>query len=384
MGACGNCGTSTSGIPAGCGSKGNCATGGCNKLNTFNWLGNMSNPANYNESNLYEVRFKNDRKEFFHSKSLNKYNVGDVLTVDCSTGFDIGVVSLKGELVKIQFKNKNKGKDLNSVLKIHRLANEKEISNWQKLREREHDIMVGARKLTRELNLDMKISDVEFQGDGSKAVFFYTSDNRVDFRELIKTLAGNFRIGVEMRQIGYRQEAAKVGGIGSCGRELCCSSWLTDFRAVNTNSAKYQQLSINPQKLAGQCGKLKCCLNFELDSYLDALKNFPDENTSFLTELGKAYCVKINIFKGLLWFTSSQDSTWYKFTKEEVFSFIGMEKEKGKTPSLKDLFSVGTSSTESVEGYNTDIISESNIDRFTPVKTKNFKKTKFRKPSNKN
>ncbi len=383
MSGCGSCGTDKS-IPNGCGSKGSCNTGSCNKLSVFDWLSNMANPAYSNEPNLYEVRFKNDRKEFYKSISAIHYNMGDIVICECQGGYDVGVVSLTGELVKIQYKKKLKGKK-EELLKIKRVANESEIKLWQELREKEQGMIIKARVLSKEQNVAMKVCDVEFQGDGKKAIFYYTSEDRVDFRQLIKSYASTFKLGIEMRQIGSRQEAAKVGGIGSCGRELCCSSWLTDFRAVSTSAAKYQQLSINPQKLAGQCGKLKCCLNYELDSYMDALKNMPDENTSFRTTEGRAFCVKINVFKEQLWFSEAKDPTWHMFSKEEVLSFLAIEKEKGKTLSLKELAknSKAATSPSSIvaEEYSKDLIEENNLNRFNNQNQNKNKKrfTNFKK-----
>ena len=380
MSGCGSCGTDKS-IPSGCGNKGNCNTGNCNKLSVFDWLANMSNPANSNEPSVYEIRFKNDRKEFYTAPPTKNYFVGNVVTLECQGGYDIGTVSLSGELAKIQYKKKNKDAK-EALAKIKNLANEKEIQLWQDLRLKEQNMMIEARKLARQQKMDMKISDVEFQADGKKAIFYYTSEGRVDFRQLIKNYASYFRLGIEMRQIGFRQEAAKVGGIGSCGRELCCSSWLTDFRTVNTSAAKYQQLSINPQKLAGQCGKLKCCLNYELDSYMDAWKDFPDENTSFQTTEGKAYCVKINLFKEQLWFAEGKNATWHMFYKDEVKKILQLAKEKGKTPSLAELAKNSTAAkstaTNLAEEFNKDIIEENNLDRFN---NQNTTKKKKRKPN---
>ena len=271
--ACSGCSTEN-GLPKGCRNNGACASGSCEKLPVFDWLANMSQPSDELYFPFVEIRFKNERKEFFNNKENLTIGIGDVVAVESSSGHDVGVVSLTGDLVRTQM-NQKKVKVSEEIPKIYRKANQKDIDVWQGCREKEQQMMIDARRIAREIGLDMKISDVEYQGDGSKATFYYTSDGRVDFRQLIRDYASAFKCRVEMRQIGYRQEASKLGGIGSCGRELCCSTWLTDFRSVSTSAARYQQLSINPQKIAGQCGKLKCCLNFELDSYLDALKEFP-------------------------------------------------------------------------------------------------------------
>ena len=290
-----SCGCKTSGDSShSCGTK---SANGCSsvdtcgnsyKLSVFDWLSDIS-PSGSKVSEYVEVRFKNDRKFYYKNVNNLPLHIGSIIAVESSPGHDIGVVSLAGELVKIQMKKKNFPED--HSLKVYRLANQKDIETWQELRKKENNIKIDARKIAYGLNLEMKITDVEYQGDGSKITFYYTADSRVDFRQLIKEYAGTFRTKIDMKQIGFRQESAKVGGIGSCGRELCCSTWLTDFRSVNTNAARYQQLSINPQKLAGQCGKLKCCLNYELDSYLDVLKDFPSSSTVLQTEKGKAFCI---------------------------------------------------------------------------------------------
>lgn len=300
-----------SGVPAGCNNNGSCGTtGGCNKLNVFDWLGNMTLPEGQMPCDIMEIRFKNSRKEFFRNVNQLTLNVGDVVAVEASPGHDIGVVSITGELVKLQLKKKSINYDSLEIKKIYRKAKQQDIDKWREAQKLEVDTMFKARTLALRLGLQMKISDVEFQGDKSKAVFYYTADGRVDFRELIKVLAEEFKVRIEMKQIGARQEASRLGAIGSCGRELCCSTWLSDFRTVSTSAARYQQLSLNPLKLAGQCGKLKCCLNYELDSYLDALKEFPEiDNRKLATEKGIAFHQKTDIFKRIIWwsYTSEPD-----------------------------------------------------------------------------
>jgi cell fate regulator YaaT (PSP1 superfamily) len=302
--------------------------------------------------------------------------MGSVVTVESSPGHDIGVVSLVGELVKIQMKKKFVTED--NPLKIYRLANQKDIEVWQESRAKEEPVKIQARKIAYGLNIDMKITDIEYQGDGGKVTFFYTADNRIDFRQLIKELAGTFRTKIDMKQIGFRQEAAKVGGIGSCGRELCCSTWLTDFRSVNTNAARYQQLSINPQKLAGQCGKLKCCLNYELDSYLDALSDFPPSSTNIDTVNGKAFCIKIDVFKKKMWFAYVERSmAWFDLDVSDVKMMVAQNKKGEKSPPLED-FKKQDFSVKSV-----DLIQENTIDRFER-KNKNSGKNHNRKKPNSN
>jgi cell fate regulator YaaT (PSP1 superfamily) len=304
---CSGCSTGT-GVPAGCNNNGACGTGGCNKLNVFDWLSNMRLPEGQAPFDIIEVRFKNSRKEFYRNVNSLSLNVGDPIAVEAQSGHDIGTVSLTGELVKLQLKKKRVNFDSAEIRKIYRKAKQADIDKWREAQALETDTMFKARTIALRLGLEMKLSDVEYQGDKSKAVFYYTADARVDFRELIKVLAEEFRIRIEMRQIGARQEASRLGGIGSCGRELCCSTWLTDYRTVNTSAARYQQLSLNPLKLAGQCGKLKCCLNYELDSYVDALKEFPEmEGKKLLTKKGDAFLQKTDIFGKMMWFSYRSD-----------------------------------------------------------------------------
>jgi cell fate regulator YaaT (PSP1 superfamily) len=296
----------------------------------------MSLPAGTQEFDGVEVRFKNSRKEFFSNSDNLTLSLGDVVATQSKSGHDIGVVTLTGELVRMQMRRKKIAED-SELPKIYRKASQRDIDKWQKCRDQEEEIQKRAREIAIILNLQMKISDVEFQGDGSKATFYYTAEDRVDFRQLIKDMAKAFGIRIEMRQIGYRQEAQRLGGIGSCGRELCCSTWLSDFRSVSTSAARYQQLSLNPQKLAGQCGKLKCCLNYELDMYLDALKDFPPTDARLITEKGMAFCQKSDIFKGVLWFSYKDDpATWHALSKEQVLEVLELNKRKEKVNSLEE------------------------------------------------
>ncbi|MFC6266947.1 PSP1 domain-containing protein [Frigoriflavimonas asaccharolytica] len=361
-----NCGTKSA---SGCDSVDTC--GNSYKLSVFDWLSNVSNPTSA-KCDLVEVRFKNDRKCFFRNENNLPLHIGSIVTVESSPGHDVGVVSLTGELVKIQIKKKNIHQD--DILKIYRLANQKDVETWQTTREKEEPIKKEARRIASNLRLQMKISDVEFQGDGAKVTFYYTAETRVDFRQLIKEFAGTFRTRIDMKQIGFRQEAAKLGGIGSCGRELCCSTWLTDFRSVNTNAARYQQLSINPQKLAGQCGKLKCCLNYELDSYMDALSDFPPPNTNLQTEKGKAFCIKIDVFRKKMWFAYAENThTWFDLDVAEVNKMVALNKKGEKATALEDYM------TNEVVVKAVDIIGENTLDRF-----ENKKPNKNRNNRNKN
>jgi len=324
---CINCGTKVDGKPRGCKSNGGCSSGGCEKLTVFDWLSNMTLPSGEAHFNIYEIRFKNGRKHFYKNTENLSLSIGDVVAVEGNPGHDVGVVSLAGELVKVQMRKKTVGFDDENIKKIYRKASQRDVDIWQTSRDKELDTQTKGREIINRLGLKMKLSDVEYQGDGNKATFYYTADARVDFRQLIKDLAATFSIRVEMKQVGARQEAARLGGVGSCGRELCCSTWLTDFRKVTTSAARYQQLSLNPLKLAGQCGKLKCCLNFELDTYLDALEDFPKQDVVLKTEKGEAVFVKMDIFQQLLWYTYKEESSkWFKLTLDQVLEIIEANK----------------------------------------------------------
>jgi cell fate regulator YaaT (PSP1 superfamily) len=335
--ACTSCSTSDGGAPKGCKNNGTCGTDSCNKLTVFDWLGNMNLPNGEAPFDCVEIRFKNGRKEFYRNTEKLTLSIGDVVATEASPGHDVGIVTLTGELVRIQMKKKGVSLTSPDILKIYRKASQKDIDIWSDARGKEEPMKVKAREIAIALKLQMKISDIEFQGDGSKAIFYYTAEDRVDFRQLIKEFAQVFKTRIEMKQVGFRQEAARLGGIGSCGRELCCSTWLTDFRSVNTSAARYQQLSLNPQKLAGQCGKLKCCLNYELDTYLDALRDFPDFETKLHTEKGDAICQKQDIFKGLMWFAYTDNfANWHVLKIEQVKEIIAQNKEKKRVSSLED------------------------------------------------
>lgn len=373
---CGSCGTK-SGLPKGCNNNGACGVDGCGKLTVFDWLSNMRLPNGQKQFDFVEIRFKNDRKLYYKNENNIALSIGDVVAVEGNPGHDIGIVTLTGELVRIQMKKKQLSYQIEDAKKVYRKANQKDIETWHSFRERETQTMIDSRIIAKKLGLEMKISDVEYQGDGAKVTFYYTAEGRVDFRQLIKEYASKFGVRIEMKQIGYRQEAAKVGGIGSCGRELCCSTWLTDFRSVSTAAARYQQLSINSQKLAGQCGKLKCCLNYELDTYLDALNDFPTMDTKLLTVNGLANCVKIDVFKREMWFTYDEGSfMWYKFSLDDVKNFIHQNKQAKKLESLEDL----SKNAEEKKPAFTDVIGEDSLERF---ERKNKRNNKSRNPKNK-
>ncbi|UPQ80654.1 hypothetical protein M0M57_07390 [Flavobacterium azooxidireducens] len=337
--ACTNCstGSKTGGAPQGCQNKGTCGTDSCNKLTVFDWLANMSLPSGQEVFDCVEVRFKNGRKEFYRNTEKLSLIIGDIVATEASPGHDVGIVTLVGELVKVQMKKKGVNHTSAEITKVYRKASQRDIDIWADVQAKEEPMKVRAREIAIQLQLQMKISDIEFQGDGSKATFYYTAEDRVDFRQLIKEYAQTFKTRIEMKQVGFRQEAARLGGIGSCGRELCCSTWLTDFRSVNTSAARYQQLSLNPQKLAGQCGKLKCCLNYELDTYMDALRDFPDFDTKIETERGVAYCQKQDIFKGLMWFAYADNiANWHVIHIDQVKEIVAENKQRKRISSLED------------------------------------------------
>ncbi|HEX8546428.1 MAG TPA: regulatory iron-sulfur-containing complex subunit RicT [Cytophagaceae bacterium] len=326
----GGCGTGESG----CGKSGGCSTGGCNKLNTFDWLGNMD----WVKTPLFkivEIRFKSGRKEFFKNANELLLTTGDPVMVEMSNGHHLGHVSLQGELVRLQMKKKNVADDDN-IKNILRIASTKDLDKYQASKKRESPTLFRARQVIDSLSLDMKLSDVEYQADNTKATFFYSAEDRVDFRELIKLLAGEFKIRVEMKQISLRQEAGRLGGIGSCGRELCCSTWLTEFKSVSTSAARYQNLSLNPTKLSGQCGRLKCCLNYELETYMDALKGIPAIEDSVLTAKGEAFLQKTDIFRKIMWFGyRSEESNWYPLSVARVNEILELNKKGIKPATLE-------------------------------------------------
>lgn len=382
---CSNCSTNKNSVSRGCKNGGICSTGTCssrNKLTVFDWLSDITLPTGEVPFNIFEVRFKNGRKHFYKNTENLSLSMGDVVAVEGNSGHDVGIVSLSGELVKVQMQKKKIKPEDENIKKIYRKASQKDIDTWQKVRNKEPETQRRGREIIDRLGLKMKLSDVEYQGDGNKATFYYTADERVDFRQLIRDLASAFSIRVEMRQVGMRQEAARLGGIGSCGRELCCSTWLTDFRKVNTASARYQQLSLNPLKLAGQCGKLKCCLNFELDTYLEALNSFPSKETELKTEKGNAIFVKMDIFKKILWYTYKESSfKWYRLSLDKVMEIIEENKKGNKIASLED-FEEEQEEINSTDFENT--IGQDSLTRFdTPKRRRNRKRnTKEQKNQN--
>jgi len=344
----------------------------CCKLDAYDWLADINLVDDKRQFDCIEVRFKNSRKEFFRITEDIKVKRGDIVAVEASPGHDIGIVSLTGEIVRLQMRKKKVDPKSESIKKVYRKSRTTDIEKWISATSKEISTMISARRIVMEQGLQMKINDVEYQGDNTKAIFYYTAEERVDFRLLIRVLAERFSVRIEMKQIGVRQESSRLGGIGPCGRELCCSSWLTDFKSVSTSAARTQQLSLNPQKLAGQCGKLKCCLNFEVDQYKEALKSFPDNRKRLKTSIGEAYFVKLDVLKGMMWYSyADQFGSYVGLKKEKVSEIIEMN-SNGKHPeSLEDFTDKIVETGPSFD----DVIGQDDLTRFDnknkPRKKKN-------------
>lgn len=352
--SCGSCGIK----PNGCKSNGGCNTGSCNRLNTYDWLYNMPVADTDSSCKVIEISFNNgSRKDFFRNVTLQQFEKGDMVSVEGVSGFDVGEVSLTGEIVRLQMKKRNVREDNPEMKKLLRRASDRDLEVWKQNKAREPEAIIRSRAIAKQLKLEMKISEVEMQADGRKATFFYIADGRVDFRELIKVYAGEFKLKVEMRQIGARQESAKVGGIGSCGRELCCATWLTDFRSVNTAAARYQNLSINQSKLSGQCGRLKCCLNYELDTYLDALQGFPENCDTLKVTKGIANLIKKDIFRNLMWYMLPDSSKQWPLTIERVRKIKSLN-EQGVIPEELEAVELTSSKPKEVEPEFVDVVGQ--------------------------
>ncbi len=354
----GGCGTSKNGAPGGCQSHGSCASGGCNRMNVHDWLANL--PFSDPESNcrVIEVSFNNgSRKDFFRNTTLQYFEKGDMVALEGVSGFDVGMVNITGELVRLQMRKHRIDEKSPEIKKVLRRASEADLAKMKETKTREAQVLIRSRAMARQLKLELKMAEVEIQADGRKATFFYIADDRVDFRELIKLYAGEFKVKVEMRQIGARQEAGKVGGIGSCGRELCCSSWLTDFKSVNTNAARYQSLSINQTKLSGQCGRLKCCLNYELDTYMDALQFFPDDADMIEVAKSRAFLVKKDIFRNLMWYTMPDSNKQYPLTIERVKKIKELNRQGIKPEELEPV-EVTTGKPKEIEPVYVDVVGQ--------------------------
>ncbi len=343
---CANCSV---GKPMGCKSNGGCTTGGCNRMNAYDWLRNLPVAYAGDECKVIEVSFNHgSRKDFFRNTTLQPVEKGDLVVVEGVSGFDLGEVSLTGEMVRLQMKKHEVKEENPEMKKVLRRASDRDIDTWRHSKSREKEALIRSRAIARQLKLEMKVSEVEIQADSRKATFFYIADGRVDFRELIKVYASEFKLKVEMRQIGARQESAKVGGIGSCGRELCCSTWLSDFKSVNTTAARYQNLSINQSKLSGQCGRLKCCLNYELDTYLDALQHFPDNCDTLQVAKGTATLIKKDIFKNLMWYMLPDSNKQYPLTIERVKKIKGLNVQ-GVIPDELEAVEITSSKPQEAE-----------------------------------
>lgn len=378
---CTSCGTQKIGMPTGCGDKGHCASGGCNKMNTYDWLTvlDLEDPQ---EVKLAEVSFKNgSRKTFYRIPDFQRFTTGDLVVVDTGYGgYDVGRVSLMGDLVKLQMRKKN-FQENRITFDILRRANQRDIERMEEARALERTFLVKARVISRNLKLDMKIGDVEVQADLKKSTFYYTADGRVDFRELVRSYAKEFRTKIEMWQIGARQESARIGGIGSCGRELCCSTWLSDFKTVNTNAARYQNIAINQSKLTGQCGRLKCCLNYELDLYVDELDKYPSNVDELYSMKGKASLVKVDIFRGVLYYAYEPEkgrSMVMPLTPEYVREIKSMN-DKGQRPDEIIAKEDTSEAAKKVENEYVDVTGEIELPDNKKKKKKKFRKRPFDK-----
>lgn len=356
--SCGSCGSGINGTPGGCQSHGHCASGGCNRMNVHDWLADLPFTDSESSCKIVEISFNNgSRKDYFRNTTVHTFQKGDMVAVEGVSGFDVGMVNVTGELVRLQLKKNKIDEKSNDLKKILRKATEQDISKMLESKAKEAEMLIRSRAISRMLKLDMKMAEVEIQADGKKATYFYIADDRVDFRELIKLYATEFKVKVEMRQIGARQEAGKVGGIGSCGRELCCSTWLTEFKSVNTNAARYQNLSINQTKLSGQCGRLKCCLNFELDTYLDALQYFPNDADYLELAKGRAFLIKKDIFRNLMWYSVPDSNKQYPLSIETVKK-VKAQNKQGIRPEELETAEITGSKPKEVEPEYADLVGQ--------------------------
>ncbi|WP_254561599.1 PSP1 domain-containing protein [Dyadobacter diqingensis] len=376
--ASGGCGTKEGSAVSGCGSNGTCGTGGCNKMNVYDWLSHMDVPVNQ-KFDVVEVKFKGGRKEYFRNINQLDFVTGDYVVCEMASGQHIGAVSLQGELVRLQMKRKGVAIS-DDIHVVYRIANEKDLDKHTQAMAREMPTLYRTREIIREMKLNMKLSDVEFQSDNTKTTFYYSSEERVDFRELIKSLASEFKVRIEMRQISLRQEASRLGGLGSCGRELCCSTWLTDFKNISTSAARYQNLSLNPAKLSGQCGRLKCCLNYELETYIDALRDIPTIDAPLKTKKGVATLQKTDIFRKIMWFGFEKDTNWYPVAIDKVLEIIELNKKDVIPESLEILTPEPEKKVEKgVQSLNSDL---ANLDKKYSEEQKKKKKKKNRNNKN--
>jgi cell fate regulator YaaT (PSP1 superfamily) len=351
-------------------------------MNVYDWLTDIPVADAAQTCKIIEVSFNNgSRKDYYRNSTNHYFCKGDMVSVEGVNGFDLGMVNLTGELVRLQLKKNRIEENSSEIKKVLRPSTEADLSRMLESKKREKEVLIRSRAIARQLKLDMKMAEVEIQADGRKATFFYIADDRVDFRELIKLYASEFKVKVEMRQIGARQEAGKVGGIGSCGRELCCSTWLSDFKSVNTNAARYQNLSINQTKLSGQCGRLKCCLNFELDTYLDALQFFPTDADMLEIQKGRAMLVKKDIFRNLMWYILPDSNKQYPLTIETVKK-IKADNRQGIRPEALEPAEIVSSKPKEVEPEYADLVGQISLKSLEKVSRKRKEKSKKQQPSN--
>jgi|TARA_B110000902_G_scaffold266412_1_gene354057 cell fate regulator YaaT (PSP1 superfamily) len=359
---CGSCGNNNGSHSPGCGNNGACSTGSCNKLNVYNWLTDMVLPEDYKPFNIVEVRFKGSKKQFYRNTNNLELFTGEKVIVDSDIGYDVGEISLAGELVKLHLKKYGVEEDNSEMRNIRSIASEDQVKKYQDYKDKEQKTLEEARTIALQLRLKMKISDIEFQGDGKKVTFYYTSEGRVDFRELIRRYASSFKSRIQMLQVSYREEASRLGGIGSCGRELCCSTWLTDYKVVSMGAAKTQNLSINMLKLSGQCGRLKCCLNYELETYHEAFNQFPNDKVLLKTESGVASLRKIDILKGTAWYCYEKSFDWIPVDVKRVNEIIALNKE-GKTPITLSDTALGAEIAFKTLEFKDDLLGDTDLTR---------------------
>ncbi|MCB0791154.1 MAG: hypothetical protein H6595_06075 [Flavobacteriales bacterium] len=362
--SCATCSNANGGPPRGCRNNGHCSSGGCGKLEVYDWLAGVPLPGGQQVFDAAEVRFKNTRKAFYQAPPSMGLQPGELVVVDAGQGYDLGQVGLTGELARVQMQRKEGSMGTHELRRVLRKAEQEDIDRWHEARAKEDDTLFTGREVVRHSALEMKLTDVEYQGDGTKAIFYYTAEERIDFRGLVRQLSDQFRVKVEMKQIGARQEAGRIGGIGSCGRELCCSTWLTDLRSVTTSAARYQQLALNPQKLAGQCGKLKCCLNYELDMYIEAIKSYPSQNAKLRTKQGTGVHQKTDIFQGRMFYlfkSPGNPSIMAGFPVDYVRDILRQNKE-GVEPEV-DLEMAEETVEKSAHDYE-NVVGQDELTRF--------------------
>lgn len=359
---CGSCGNNNGSHSPGCGNNGSCSTGSCNKLNVYNWLTDVVLPEDYEPFNIVEVRFKGSKKQFYKNVNNIELFTGQKVIVDSDIGYDVGEVSLAGELVKLHLKKYGVDENNSEMRTIRALATDEQVEKYEHYKSLEQKTLEEARTIALQLRLKMKISDIEFQGDGKKVTFYYTSEGRVDFRELIRRYASSFKSRIQMLQVSYREEASRLGGIGSCGRELCCSTWLTDYKVVSMGAAKTQNLSINMLKLSGQCGRLKCCLNYELEVYTEKIRQFPNEKIKLKTESGIASLKKIDILKETAWYCYEKSFDWIPINLARINEIIDLNK-KGKTPLTLSDTALGAEIAHKTLEFKDDLLGDTDLTR---------------------